>query len=466
MKKIGLILVVLMACIGTGVYYCGSTTATSNTTQGGAAARGGMMGGPGMGGPGMGGPGGPGGGGGGPRMPMTVEIASVGRADVSTSIVVVGNLIGEATVEALPKVGGRLQAVYVRLGDRVSRNQPVAKIEDQEIQEQVKQAQASFGVSEATVRQREADLRFANTNQERSRNLFERQLLSRSSMDDAESRAQAAAAQLDLARAQYDQAKARLEELQINLANTVIRSPVDGFVGKRNLDPGAWVATNSSFISVVDIRTVRLVANVIERDLRRVAAGLAAKVQVDAFPGEIFAGHVARVAPVLDPATRTAQIEVEVANQDYRLKPGMYARIELVVEQHPGALVVPTRALVVVQNQQGVWVPGEGNMPAFKPVTTGIEQGEVTEIAQGLSDGDRIITTGAGALRQGDRYVLPGQDAAAVQAGARGTGQAQGRGTGQGQGQGRGTGQGQGQNRGAGRTGGAAPGAPSAQRTQ
>ncbi len=108
-------------------------------------------------------------------------------------------------------------------------------------------------------------------------------------------------AQVDLARAQGSQATARLEELRINLSNTRILSPVDGFVGSRSLDPGAFVGTNSSFLSVVDIHFVRLVANLVEKDLRRIVIDMPAVVEVDAYPGETFAGRVARLAPVLDP---------------------------------------------------------------------------------------------------------------------------------------------------------------------
>jgi HlyD family secretion protein len=254
---------------------------------------------------------------------MTVEIGAVKRADMAQKMTVVGNLIGAATVETVPKVSGRLEAVSVRLGDRVSRGQRLAKIEDYELREQIKQAKAAFDVSSATIRQREADLRLAQTNLDRTRNLYERELIPKQTYDDTDARYQAAIAQLDLARAQYAQAQARLDELDINLSNTVITSPVNGFIGKRTLDPGAWVTPNSAFLSVVDIAVVRIVADVVERDLRRMSQGLRADVEVDAFPGETFTGRVAHVAPVLDPATRTAQIEIEIVNSAFRLTPGL-----------------------------------------------------------------------------------------------------------------------------------------------
>ena len=426
MRKLGLIIVVLLIASVGGVMYYRSTSAASDPApgssapgQGGGAARAGGAGG--AAGRGF------------ARPPMTVELASVNRADVASTLTVVGNLIGAATVEAVPKVAGRLGAVYVRLGDRVSRGQAVAKIEDSEIVAQVKQAEAAFNVADATVRQREADLKYANVNRERSQSLLDRQLLSRSAMDDADSRAQSANAQIDLARAQYDQAKARVDELHLNLANTVIPSPVDGFIARRSLDPGAWVATNSSFISVVDIGIVRLIGNVAEKDLQHVMVGTSARVGVDAYGDEVFTGRVTRAAPVLDPTTRTAQIEVEIPNRDYRLKPGMYAHVDFTTALHPKALGVPTSALVNIQGHWGVFLPGDGNTAKFQGVTTGIAQGERTEITEGLQEGARVITTGAGALQDGDRIVLAGQGQAPggpAQAGRSGRGGGQGRGTG------------------------------------
>src|SRR5207248_1355104 len=111
------------------------------------------------------------------------------------------------------KVAGRLERVNVRLGDRVSRGQTIAKVEDLEIQQQVKQQQAAYDVASATIRQRQAGLQQAQANLDRSRNLFERQLIPKQTFDDVDSNYQTAAALLDLANAQFAQAKARLDEL-------------------------------------------------------------------------------------------------------------------------------------------------------------------------------------------------------------------------------------------------------------
>ena len=395
----------------------------------------------------------PGGGGGaarGGRPPMPVEFAVVKRAAVAEQILVVGNLIGAATVQVVPRVNGRLATVNVQLGDSVRRGQTVAKVEDLEIQEQVRQAEAALRVAQATIGQRDADLKLARTNKDRSESLFKRQLLPQQTYDDTVARLEAAQAQNDLANAQFEQAKARLEELKITLQNTIIQSPVDGFVSKRLLDPGASVGPNSPVAAVVDIRTVRMVANMVEKDMKRVHVGTVAAVEVDAFPGEKFDGRVRRVAPVFDPATRTAEIEIEIPNSSYRLKPGMYSRVSLTVDSKPNALTIPRNALVEIDGKSGVFIAasggggrdqgqqgqGSGGQPPgerasatagtgggqgqsqgapsltakFLPVEIGIRDGEHIEVTSGLNDGARVITTGAGALKDGDRIAAAGGD--------------------------------------------------------
>ena len=233
-------------------------------------------------------------------------------------------------------------------------------------------------------------------------------------IDDAEAVHQAAIAQLDLARAQFDQANAFLQELQINLANTVIVSPVNGFIGRRYLDPGAYVTPSTAVVSVVDVSLVRLVANLVERDLRLVNEGVQARIEVDAFPGETFIGQVARIAPVLDPATRTAQIEIEVPNPEYRLKPGMYARVGLGVGMSSGVVAVPREAVVTRTSARGVFrvdVASEPPTVEFVALVIGLEDEFYVEVVEGVSEGDVIVTTGAAGLQHGAPVVLAGAEA-------------------------------------------------------
>ena len=244
----------------------------------------------------------------------------------------------------------------MQLGDRVRRGQVLAKVEDREIVEQVEQAEASQEVAKATIRQREADLKVAELNFERSKNLFQRQLLAKQALDDAESRYMAAVAQLDLAKAQLTQNEARLQELQINLQQHLVTSPVDGFVGKRSVDPGAMVNTNTA-----DRVGRRHLAPAAGRQRRREGPAHGQRRRHRRWskstptPARSSTARIARVAPVLDPATRTATMEIEIPNGDNRLKPGMYARISLTVEDRKNTLVVPKNAVIDFENKRGVW---------------------------------------------------------------------------------------------------------------
>ncbi len=151
--------------------------------------------------------------------------------------------------------------------------------------------------------------------------------------------------------------------------------------------------------------------------------GTAANVEVDAYPGETFKGRVSRVAPVFDPATRTAEIEIEVPNVGYRLKPGMYSRVQLTISTRSDAITVPRNALVDLEGKSGVFVAAAAEKPEgtrgggagapaqevmtakFLQVEVGIRDGEAIEITKGLENGARVITTGANALKDGDRIV-------------------------------------------------------------
>jgi RND family efflux transporter MFP subunit len=407
MRKLVIIAVIVIVALAGVAFYSGMFSDEPGAQAAGpdAAAAGGQSG---RGGRGGFAGGFAGGGFAGARAPLTVELGQVTRAVLSDQITVVGNLVGDATVSVAPRTAGRLEEISVRLGDRVARGQRIAKIEDYELVEQVKQAEAAQEVSLATIRQREADLKLAQTNVERNRDLFKRQLLPKQTLDDNEARYQAAIAQLDLARAQNMQAQARLEELRIALGNTVITSPVNGFVAKRGVDPGAFVSQNAPIVEVVDITRVRLVANVVEKDLRQLTAGNPTIVQVDAYPGETFTGRIARVSPVLDPTTRTAPIEIEIPNRDFRLKPGMYARVGITTGSKKDALVVPANAVVDLGGRRGVFLP-RNDTAVFRVVQVGLEQQTLVEVLGGLTENEQVITTGAAALRDGDRIVLQGQ---------------------------------------------------------
>ena len=408
MRKV-LIGVVVVAALGAGAwfYWSGTDEAAAASAGGGTNAGGGR-------------------GGRGRGAAMAVEVGTAGRRELIDYITVVGNLIGETTVDVVPRVSGRLDSVQVQLGDRVARGQQVAKVEDRELREQVNQSKANIEVNKATVISRENDVRVSDSALERAKASFERGLISQQAFEDAEARHNAAVSQVQVAKAQLSSTQARLEELEINLANTVLTAPMDGVVSKRNLDPGAFAGTNTAVVSLVDIGTVRLIANLVERDFKRIAVGGQAMVEVDAFPNEQFVGRVSRVAPVFDPATRTATMEIQIPNPGFRLKPGMYARVRLMADRKQNALVVPRNAIVDISGRRGIYTV-DGDVARFQAVQTGLSDGDFIEVTEGVQEGTRLVTVGALALRDGDRISVIG-------AGGRGDGSGRG-------GRGRSTGQ-------------------------
>ncbi len=391
MRKTIVIAVILAAVAGGAWYYrSGSDTAAASPNQP-----------PGAGGPGRGGPGG--------RAPMPVDMAPATRHEVIDYITVVGNLIGQATVDVVPRVGGRIESIPVKLGDRVAKGQTIVKIEDDQIREQINQRMASLKVNEANVAQRESDAKLSETIYARMKAQFDRDLLSKQLLEDAEAKYNTAVSNVGVAKAQLVQTQSSVDELKITLANTSVASPVDGFVSKRVLDQGAFAGANTVILSVVDITLVRMVANLVEKDVKRVQAGVSALVEVDAFPGEQFTGQVSRVAPVFDPATRTASMEIEVPNPGYRLKPGMYARVRLTVDRRPNALTVPRGAIADIEGKRGVFML-ENQVAKFHEVKTGLQDNERVEILEGLTEGQRVVTVGTLALRDGDRISVVGEN--------------------------------------------------------
>jgi RND family efflux transporter MFP subunit len=397
MKKLVVGLIVV-AVLGGGAWYLrsnGDPVAASTPGQppgpGGAGA----------GGKGRGGPGGMGG-----RTPMTVELAPASRQVVIDTTSVVGNLIGHTTVDVVPRVAGRIDSISVKLGDRVAKGQQIAKIEDREIKEQITRFERTLDVNKATVSNRESDMKGAEAILGRQKRGLDSGITPRQIYEDAEMRYNTAVSQLAAARAQVGATQSNIEELKITLSNTTVVSPVDGFVSRRLLDPGAFAGANTVILSVVDISIVRLVANLVEKDFKRVQPGVLAEVQVDAFQGETFRGEVSRVAPVFDPATRTASMEIEVPNPGFRLKPGMYARVTLTVERKLNALTIPRNAVVDVEGKRGVYLVPDGQTARFNEIETGLQDGDRIEVLSGLEDGQRVVTVGALALRDGDRVTL------------------------------------------------------------
>jgi RND family efflux transporter MFP subunit len=215
------------------------------------------------------------------------------------------------------------------------------------------------------------------------------------------------------------QAQAELNELKIRLGQSQVFAPMSGVVAKRYVDVGALVNPSNPIINIVNLSTMVTMASVPEREVGKLRVGNTAIVQVDAFGPQQFTGRVARISPVLDPATRTAQIEVEIPNPTGGLKAEMFARVTLDLASQRQAVLIPREALVYRGQQPGVYVM-QNQRPVFRTIETGISRGNDVEVLANLEAGTTIVTRGATMLTEGDQVQVasPGEGRPAAGAGS------------------------------------------------
>lgn len=346
--------------------------------------------------------GGPGRPGGGFRPTMLVETDLVAPRDFDTTLEVLGELRARASVEVMSRISGRLETLLVELGDRVRKGQLVARVEDEDLQQQIRRSEASVAVSEAAKRREQATVENLQVQLRRFRRLHDEALVSIQDLQDLESRVAVAQSQFELAVAQQQQAEAALRELKIQLEQASIYSPLDGVVGARYLDPGALVSPSVPIVSVLDLARVKTVVPVPERTLEAVTVGLPSEIIVDAFPTQLYRGQVTRISPFLNPQTRSADVEIEIPNPGEMLKPGMFARVKIEVHFLQKALSIPRSGLLQRGAEKGVYVIDDQMRTVFRPVQIGRIQGNFVEILEGLEPAMEIITTGAQNLNEGD----------------------------------------------------------------
>lgn len=340
---------------------------------------------------------------GGGRPPMLVDTAQVEPHQFETTLEVLGELKPQAEVNVMSRISGRLQQVLVDRGEPVQVGQLLAVVDDVDLRQQIIRSEAATAVARAGVNREEATYRNLLLQVKRFQDLHEEALISTQELEDVESRLFVAEAQRELAKAQVQQAEASLRELGIQQEQTRIYSPLNGFVGTRYLDPGALVSSSVSILSVLNVDRVKTIVPVVESALQRVRTGLPAEIVVDAYPDRIYEGTVTRITPFLNPETRSADVEIEIANPDNTLKPGMFARVKIDAKITRDALSIPRSALLTRGSQKGVYLLTENMAVVFQVIEIGQIKGNVVEVLEGLEEGVEVVNAGASNLNEGDR---------------------------------------------------------------
>jgi HlyD family secretion protein len=342
-------------------------------------------------------------GGGGRMVTITVERARTGL--VNEEILITGALRPKEQVDVMPQATGRITTLKWQVGDTVNRGALIAELEDAELRQQVNRARAALEVTRASLAQRQAELENAKADIRRAQNLHEQKLIARQEFESRQTAFRVVEAQVQFTRAQERQAQAELNELQIRLAQSKIYAPMAGVIARRYVDVGALVNPSNPIVNLVNLSTMVTMANVPEREIGKLRVGTRALVHVDAFGEQRFTGRIARIAPVLDPATRTATVEVEIPNPTGGLKAEMFARVTLDLATQRQAVLIPREALVYRGQQAGVYVM-QDQRPIFRTIETGLTRGDDVEVLANLQPGATIVTRGATMLNEGDQVRI------------------------------------------------------------
>jgi RND family efflux transporter MFP subunit len=327
---------------------------------------------------------------------VRVKTAEVKLGTVEDKISLTGNIEPQHEVTVYSKVSGEVEKIAVDVGEKVKKGELIAEIEKEKLILQVERLDASLEAAEINVKNLSKDY-------ERIKSLFEKDAVSQQKMDNIDTAYRSTQARVKELRASLDLAK-------IHLADSRIYAPINGTIARKFIDEGemiidASMTKNAPLVTIVYMDTIKVMVNVTERDIADIEIGQEARVKVDAYPDKVFTGKVSNISPVLDLLSRTAPIEIGIINPDYLLKPGMFARVEIITEECKNVLIVPIKAILYREGKETLFVV-EGNIAKLREVETGVENGGMVEITSGLKEKEKVIIEGAYGLKNGDRVQI------------------------------------------------------------
>jgi HlyD family secretion protein len=357
------------------------------------------------------------------------RLAAVTRGDVARSVVATGKIQPITKVEVKSKASGIVEKLYVDINNRVTKGQPLAQLDEMEIQAQVEaqraqlsSAEANVGTYEANVEQDKVnaaapDLPMYKATLDRNLEMQKDGIVSRQTLDNANrdylaaltrrdsSKAQIGVdtAKLKQARAQVMESQASLKQLEEQLGYTTIIAPMDGVILSRDVEIGDAVSsilvlgsTATLVMTEGDVNEVYVDGKVDEADIAHVYMGQPARIKVESFRDRTFNGKVTKISPmgVEKDNVTTFEVRVSINNPGGELKALMTANAEILLDEHKGVLTVPENA-VTYDNQKNasVEIPDKSQKEGTRKasVTVGLSNGSVTEITDGLKEGDQVV---------------------------------------------------------------------------
>ena len=318
--------------------------------------------------------------------PAEVETVTVLAEAMVDDVTAVGTLRSNESVVLRPEVAGRIDAIRFREGGPVRRGDVLVDFD--------------AAVQRAEVQQAKANLALAQANFGRTEDLFNRKFLSQSARDEAASR-------LEVARANMALAEARLDKMRI-------RAPFAGIVGIRNVSVGDYVKEGEDLVNLEDIATLKVDFRLPETYLAQIRPGQKLELASDAVAGRLFTAVVSAIDPLVDEQGRAVVMRATLQNEGLRLRPGMFARVWLILEERANVAVVPEEALVPAPGDvQFVYRVVDGKAQRVE-VKTGARRGARVEIVKGVQAGDVVVTAGQLKLRDGAAVRIVGAGGAQV----------------------------------------------------
>ncbi len=312
---------------------------------------------------------------------VTVEAVAAEPRAMAASYSGSASLEARAESQVVAKTSGVALQVLVEEGDVVRAGQPLVRID-------ADRARLSVAQADVQVKKLEANFR-------RASELVKQQMVSVGDHDQL--------------RYDLENARATLRMAQLELSYTNVVAPISGVVASRSIKPGNFVQINTPIIRIVDNSRLEATLNVPERDLTTLRAGLPVRMQVDALAGQVFEGVVDRIAPVVDSGSGTFRVVCAFDPDDGVLQPGMFARIGIDYDSRAAALAIPRVALLEDDGEPAVYVVRDGKAVRTS-ITTGYVDGGFIEVRDGLAEGDRVVTAGKVALRDGSAVQVIGDD--------------------------------------------------------
>ena len=303
---------------------------------------------------------------------VPVEVQPLRRAAMVAVYSGTAPIEAHEEAEVVAKVGGEVRQLLVEEGDMVVAGQVLARLDGDRLR-------LDLAEIEANLRKLERDYK-------RQLELSQRGLVAKGTAENAKY-------DLDALKASYD--SARLE-----LGYTEIRAPIAGVVSARYIKVGNTISPNDPAFRVTNLDPLVAYVHIPEKEYRKLAPGQSAEVVVDALGGERFTGLISRVSPTVDPKTGTFRARIEVPDTTRRLKPGMFARVNIVYERHENALQLPRTSIVDADGGQSVFVVVKDKAEQ-RSIRTGLANNGWVEVLEGLQGDERVVVVGQAGLKTG-----------------------------------------------------------------